>query len=212
MVPRPPNLSRRSVVSAGWSGDESEAREALGSDDGAVRATALGALWRMGRLSIAELRAGLADGSPDVRRRALTVLPAAWGGEITTAVDLTDLLGDPDPMVLEVACFVAGECEPPGDGVVDRLVEIATTHTEVLCRESAVAALGSLGDPSAVDAVLAACGDKATVRRRAVLALAAFDGDEVDEMLRSMASDRDWQVRQAAEELLSISDGSSTAS
>ena len=52
--------------------------------------------------------------------------------------------------------------------------------------------------------MLAACGDKATVRRRAVLALTAFDGDEVDEMLTRMADDVDWQVRQAAEELLAI--------
>jgi hypothetical protein len=37
-----------------------------------------------------------------------------------------------------------------------------------------------------------------------VLALAAFEGDEVDSMLRSMADDVDWQVRQAAEELLAI--------
>jgi HEAT repeat protein len=52
-----------------------------------------------------------------------------------------------------------------------------------------------------VGAVLAATRDKATVRRRAVLALAAFDGPEVDEALARAATDRDWQVRQAAEDL-----------
>jgi len=40
------------------------------------------------------------------------------------------------------------------------------------------------------------------VRRRAVLALAPFDGPEVDEALRTALEDRDWQVRQAAEDLL----------
>jgi len=50
--------------------------------------------------------------------------------------------------------------------------------------------------------VLAACDDKPAVRRRAVLALAAFDGPEVEERLRRALEDRDWQVRQAAEDLL----------
>jgi len=34
-----------------------------------------------------------------------------------------------------------------------------------------------------------------------VVALAAFDGPEVDEALDRAAEDRDWQVRQAAEDL-----------
>ena len=119
-------------------------------------------------------------------------------------MSLVDLLADEDPVVLEVACFVAGECDPAPLGVVERLVEICADHPDALCRESAVAALGSLGDPAGAAAVVAACSDKATVRRRAVLALAAFDGDEVDATLRAMADDVDWQVRQAAEELLAI--------
>ena len=53
---------------------------------------------------------------------------------------------------------------------------LVTGHHEVVVRETAVAALGSLGDPAGVGAVLAATTDVATVRRRAVLALAAFDG------------------------------------
>ena len=50
--------------------------------------------------------------------------------------------------------------------------------------------------------MLAACRDRATVRRRAVIALAAFEGPEVDAALRTALDDRDWQVRQAAEDLL----------
>jgi hypothetical protein len=34
-----------------------------------------------------------------------------------------------------------------------------------------------------------------------VLALAAFDGPEVDAALEAASTDRDWQVRQAAEDL-----------
>ena len=204
MAARPQNLSRRSVVIAGWSSDESGARQQLGSDDGAVRASAVSALARMGALSIPDLLAALADGAPEVRCRALSALPARWSGRVADDVHLLGMLHDDDAVVLEVACFVAGECEPSPPGVVDRLIEICTGHDDPLCRESAVAALGSLGDPSAVGAVLSACRDKVTIRRRAVLVLAAFEGDEVDSMLRSMADDVDWQVRQAAEELLAI--------
>jgi HEAT repeat protein len=50
--------------------------------------------------------------------------------------------------------------------------------------------------------VLRACDDKPAVRRRAVLALAAFEGPEVEARLRQALTDRDWQVRQAAEDLL----------
>ncbi len=65
-----------------------------------------------------------------------------------------------------------------------------------------MAALGSIGDPAGLPAILAATTDKATVRRRAVIALAPFEGPEVDAALERARSDRDWQVRQAAEDLL----------
>ncbi len=82
------------------------------------------------------------------------------------------------------------------------LMAMATGHDDALCREAAVAALGAIGDPVGLDAVLAATQDKATVRRRAVIALAAFEGPGVDAALEAARTDRDWQVRQAAEDLL----------
>jgi HEAT repeat protein len=44
------------------------------------------------------------------------------------------------------------------------------------------------------------------VRRRAVLALAPFEGPEVDAALQAATTDRDWQVRQAAEDLMRFSE------
>ena len=70
-----------------------------------------------------------------------------------------------------------------------------------------MAALGAIGDPSGLPAVLAGCRDRATVRRRAVLALAAFDGPAVSVELERLCADRDLQVRQAAEELRAIEVG-----
>jgi hypothetical protein len=48
---------------------------------------------------------------------------------------------------------------------------------------------------------LHACTDKPAIRRRAVLALAPFAGAEVDSAIEAALQDRDWQVRQAAEDI-----------
>ena len=95
----------------------------------------------------------------------------------------------------------SGERSPPEPGAVDRLTALTTGDDDALVREAAVAALGAIGDPAGVPAVLTATGDKATVRRRAVIALAPFDGPDVDAALERATTDRDWQVRQAAEDL-----------
>jgi HEAT repeat protein len=87
--------------------------------------------------------------------------------------------------------------------VVGALARMATAHDDPLCREAAVASLGALGHPHGLDAILAATEDRPAIRRRAVLALAPFEGDEVDAALERALQDRDWQVRQAAEDLLS---------
>ena len=43
--------------------------------------------------------------------------------------------------------------------------------------------------------------DKPTVRRRAVVALASFEGDDIEAALDEASEDRDWQVRSAVEQL-----------
>ena len=198
---------RRRAARAGHDGDEATARSLLTDPDPAVRATALGALQRLGAATPDELRAALADPAPGVRRRAAEVA-AAWPGAaiddqaVGSVVSLLDLLADPDDTVVEVAAWACGERVPPEPGVVDRLSAITTGHPDALCREAAVAALGAIGDPAGLAAILAATADKATVRRRAVIALAPFDGPEVDAALELARTDRDWQVRQAAEDLL----------
>lgn len=80
-------------------------------------------------------------------------------------------------------------------------------HPDPLCREAAVASLGAIGDRAGLPAVLAALADKPAVRRRAATALAAFDGPEVDAALHRCLVDRDWQVRQVAEDLLAVDPG-----
>jgi len=158
----------------------------------------------MGDIDTADLRAGLADDDSLVRRRAASI--AARRSDLPVE-SLAELLDDADDRVVEVVAFACGERDDATDGVVEALGRIAADHTDSLCRESAVAALGSLGRTESLPTILGACGDRATVRRRAVLALAAFDDPAATEMLRTMTADRDLQVRQAAEELLAIDEG-----
>jgi len=175
----------------------------VGSDpDPRVRAVALGALVRSTahRTSVTSWRIAARDDDPNVRRRAAELAPLL--GAAVPAQALLTLLADVAPLVAEAAAFALGERVRVGPRAVWALGLAATTHTDPLVREAAVAALGALGDPCSLVMVLAACDDKPAVRRRAVLALAAFDGDAVEARLRRALTDRDWQVRQAAEDLL----------
>lgn len=119
---------------------------------------------------------------------------------------LVPLLADTDITVAEAAAWACGECLPAPAGTVDALIDAVTSHPDAFVREAAVAALGAIGDPAGLPAILAGCADKPAVRRRAVLALAPFDGDEVEHALTNALEDRDWQVRQAAEDLLGSSE------
>ncbi len=189
---------RRAVALAGHQGDETTARAALGDADPGVRATALGALERLDRLTAQDVGGALVDPDAGVRRRACEAAARVPGD---AGVALLPVLGDDDATVVEVAAWASGERTPPEPGVVARLAELTTSHDDALVREAAVAALGAIGDEEGLPAILRATGDKATVRRRAVLALAPFEGPEVEAALAKAKEDRDWQVRQAAEDL-----------
>lgn len=188
----------KAVVIAGHRGRASTARKHLTDRDPHVRAAAYRALQRCAALDIDGVQRAIGDPDPIVRREAATLaigFPNA---------DLIPLLTDPEPSVTEIACFACGERSTTTDPVVAQISSIATDHVDPLCRESAAAALGAIGDPAGLEAVLAACDDKPAIRRRAVLALAAFDDARADAALRRALDDRDWQVRQAAEDLLEI--------
>ncbi len=189
---------RRAIAVAGHTGDVATARAALVDPDPGVRIAALGALERTASLTGEDLDAALRDPVPAVRRRACEA-SAHFAGD--GAPSLLSALDSDDATVAEVAAWASGERRPPEPGVLPALAALTTQHPDALVREAAVAALGSIGDPTALDAILAATQDKATVRRRAVIALAPFEGAAVDEALARAREDRDWQVRQAAEDL-----------
>lgn len=186
------------VALAGHRGDATAAREGLAAADGRTRSVALGALARLGRLTAGDLEAALADPDPSVRRRAAEEIGRHPDGG---AVGLVTALADRDPTVVEAVAWALGERLPVEAGTVAALAAVATDHEDPLCREAAVAALGALGDAEGLPAILAAVTDKPAVRRRAVIALAPFEGEAVDAALQRALEDRDRQVRQAAEDL-----------
>jgi HEAT repeat protein len=187
------------VALAGHVGDPDTARGGLADPAPAVRVTALGALARLRALGADELGAALTDSSSQVRRRACEL--AASHPE----VGLAPALDDADASVVEMAVWSLGE---RGErAAVPALIELAspaTGHSDPLCREAAVAALGAIGDRRGLPAVLAALEDKPAIRRRAAVALAAFEGPLVQAALQRCLDDRDWQVRQVAEDLLAV--------
>jgi HEAT repeat protein len=201
------------VVVSGHLGNAEAARSALDDPDPAVRASALGALSRTGSLAADDLRRAWADPAPRVRARAAELsvpaisVPAIDGPDIDSpdtdswVGHLVAGLSDGDWRVVEASCFALGEMGDAASLGVDELRRVVTSHPDPLCREAAVAALGAIGSPAGLEAILAATTDKPAVRRRAVLALSPYEGERVEAALRTALSDRDWQVRQAAEDL-----------
>ena len=216
---------RRDAAVAGHSGDAARARPYLGDDDPMVRASALRGLARAGDLTARELLAALEDPAPAVRMAALELGVDREDMPVATAAAR---LGDGDRRVVEAAAWACGEKISAQDAapqdtaapraapqaaaaqdtaaqyaaaVVEELAGVAGSHEDPLCRESAIAALGAIGDPAGLPAVLAGLDDRPEIRRRAVIALAPFDGPEVEAALVRASTDRDRQVRAAAAEL-----------
>lgn len=186
---------RRTVVALGYEQSESEARSFLQHEDSVVRELALGALHRMQALTDADLALALRDDDRLVRRRVAEL------GALFPGVDLAPLLADLEPVVVEMAVWAYGEREQVDDNTLQTIITLTTDHDEQLVREAGAAALGAIGDERGVPAILRACGDKPAVRRRAVLALAPFSGPEIEAAIDTALTDRDWQVRQSAEDL-----------
>jgi HEAT repeat protein len=136
------------------------------------------------------------DPDPMVRRECAEILGLM---PIDDPAPLEAALNDASAEVREAAATAIGEVA--AEDSVPLLVEHAGNESEDnLVREAAVAALGAIGDPSAVQTLLdLLSGGPPQVRRRCVAALSVFDGDNVEAALRAAATDRNPMVREAAE-------------
>ena len=186
---------RQQLVQLAREGDLSLARELCGDGDPRVRASSVAILSENDALDESLIALGLSDPHPLVR------MAVARAAAQNSSISVLELLSDEDSSVVEIACWAAGEQTEHNDSLIEALSAIALEHKDALCRESAVAALGALGDVRGLESILEATQDIATVRRRAVIALAPFEGQAVTDALQLALSDRDWQVRQAAEDL-----------
>lgn len=162
------------------------------------RVLALRGLTRRGEVTDDLWCQVLNDTDADVRREALTQLAQHHVAAVVSDVAVS-LLTDDDPLVVEAAAFALGESlYVPA---VPVLLEVAAHHEDARCRESAIAALGAIGDDRARAVIIGALDDKPPVRRRAIVALANFEGPDIDAALERASEDRDWQVRAAVHQL-----------
>ena len=192
----------RKVVLAGYVGDEDSVRAAYVDDEPVVRARAVSAAARLGRRTVAERVRDLRDAAVEVRRRACELEARRPRRSVRVEAALIACLADPDPLVVVSAAEALGELRSrPGVGP---LAATARAHGDARCREAAIAAMGAIGDPDGLDAVMGGLDDKPAVRRRAVVALAAFSGARVEAALARALEDRDWQVREVAQALLAV--------
>ena len=196
-----------SLIRAVHLGDVDMLRGALADTNAHHRVLAMSGLSKLGAATPADMASAALDPDRSVRHR---VAQLGARDESVAVEVLLALLDDNEFAVAETAAWALGERFEDRTGdlldplVLDALCRSAQNHPHQMVRESCVAALGSIGDDRGLPAILAGCRDKPAVRRRAVLALAPFDGADVDAALHRALSDRDWQVRQAAEDLLGV--------
>jgi HEAT repeat protein len=191
-----------SLLRAGFAlGDDYVAilRTNLDGDLGRRRVLALRGMVRQELVTEDEWLSVINDGDVDVRREALNLIAHVdqIDGDVFEA--MLRRLHDEDALVVDGAIFALGEHLYVG--AVDQLCVIAVSHDDARCRESAIAALGAIGDDRARPAILAALNDKPPVRRRAIVALSNFEGPDIDAALERASADRDWQVRAAVNQL-----------
>ncbi len=190
------------LVRAGFSATgefDADIIEYLHSSEARHRVLALRAGVRRQIVSVDQWRDALKDPETSVRRDALTLLAYEIIDFSEVAPLVLEALDDPDPLVVDGAIFAIAE-HLYGDAV-ERLSHLAIAHDDPRCRETAVAALGALGDERGRNAVLAALDDKPAIRRRAIVALSNFEGPDIDAALARASEDRDWQVRAAVDQL-----------
>jgi HEAT repeat protein len=163
------------------------------------RVLALRGLVRRSLITSELWRAVLVGGDVEIQRESLQLFAHDDQNDSATLEVVVALLRDEDDLVVEGAAFALGEHLYVG--AVSELCRVAAEHDDARCRESAVAALGAIGDDEGRATILNALKDKPPIRRRAIVALSNFEGPDIDAALEEAGEDRDWQVRSAVTQL-----------
>ena len=105
---------------------------------------------------------------------------------------------DTEPKVREAVATAYGEVADPS--AITWLVEVGHDDSDRTVKEAAVAALGAIGNASAIDPLLAfVAKGPPQVRRRAIAAITVFDDPRIEPAIQRAAFDRNPSVREAAE-------------
>lgn len=192
-------IRRLAIISEGLKdngADEAMLLAALSDPDPIIRAAGLSALSNLNRLTLDAVIHALGDLDAAVRQRAALLAPSVSNNDNEVLCSaLRVLLEDPTPLCVIDAIDTLARLNDQRS--VELLCQLARTHKDHLVVEECVAALAVLGDPRGLDVILEMANGKATLKRRVVAALGAFDGDAVEAALDRLSEDRDWQVRQA---------------
>ena len=191
-------MQAHEVLLASHKGNAELLCTAFAHDNHHIRSLALHGLLKNNVLTDEQVRSAEVDPSRLVRHRLAQL------GAVEPRINLSILLHDVYFAVAETAAWSLGERVDVTPDEFALLLEGGAHHDHAIVRESCIAALGAIGNPRAVPVIMEGSNDKPAVRRRAILALAPFDGPEVTAALEKALLDRDWQVRQAAEDLLAI--------
>ncbi len=136
--------------------------------------------------------------------RSKVALLSELGSDVPLPV-LEIALEDAHWLVVEYAVFLVGEHRVKV--FTERLLSLWRNHEEPLVREAVLAALASIGAKEAVPVILEGLAQRNVyIRRRAVVAACAFDSPELDNALKSMVKDRDFQVRALLRDIFGIED------
>ena len=200
VVTEPPAARRRAAAVAGHTGDRETAPGGLARRRPGRAGRPDSAPWnRSARSTPTTLRSALQDESALVRRRA------AGAGCPSSGRLVAGGPGRSRRGRGEMAAFACGEQGASvGADVLASSSDLATaTRTPSSARPRSPRSARSATPPRCPAILAATGGDKAAVRRRAVLALAPVRrAGGRGHAANARSTDRDWQVRQAAEDLL----------
>jgi HEAT repeat protein len=157
-----------------------------------IRWKAVEALTKIGSDSVPSLVEVLKNPDPDIRWKAAVALGEI--GDHRGISPLVDLLGDSDRFVRSRAAYALVHIGPPA---VPSLTE-ALNHPDASVRLGAVGALGKIGDPQAISALVDALGDRSPdVRQEAISALSS-QGERAIPLLSERLHDPDRFIRRRA--------------
>ncbi|MBI4301625.1 MAG: HEAT repeat domain-containing protein [Chloroflexi bacterium] len=174
-------------------------REALRDQNEWVRWTACWALGQIGdKEAAAQIAPLLRDQNESVRQKAAEVLGML--AEAVAVESLVEAVGsDSSRWVRLFAAWALGRAKDKR--ALKPLVK-ALRDKEWNVREKAAEALGEMGEKAIEPLAAALKKDNIYVRRSAVAALSKIGGPQAKEVLRQALKDKDWAVREQAQEAL----------